>query len=403
MNFAAEPDRPRGAARPAIALFGEWNTANLGDRAIHECAMRFFEECGWEVRSFALGSLAPADPGLPAHASGHTANAVGATLSRFRPGLKRALRGVRQRLRMARLAPQLENVQAIAVGGGALLSDANLHFPQSLSALAECAQALGKPVYCLGCSAEGDWSRQGEQMISEFLAGCGIVAVRDDGTAVRLAGPLGVPPPVFGDFCLQAPGADGSSRVGAASRDIALNACRLPGPWATAQGRYERALVTAAQRLAGGSAARPPGRLRIFTTGPGDDAVVARRVHARLESCGAALCLPENLAELSALMQRSGIVLAARLHGAILALANGIPVIGLSPAPKLHNFLSTMGIGRHCYELYELHDLLEWFDATDNEAIAVEQRRALAESRVWGVQEQVRRQLVRSAVERRCA
>ena len=31
----------RGTARPVVAIFGEWNTANLGDRAIHHEVLRF--------------------------------------------------------------------------------------------------------------------------------------------------------------------------------------------------------------------------------------------------------------------------------------------------------------------------------------------------------------------------
>src|SRR6185295_4339053 len=103
---------------PEVALFGEWNTGNLGDRAIHVEVKRFFEGCGWRPRSFHLGSLSAGDEPL----------GVGPA----RAPAKRAARGISQRARMLGLLPRLERVQAISVGGGALLTDDSLHFPQSL-------------------------------------------------------------------------------------------------------------------------------------------------------------------------------------------------------------------------------------------------------------------------------
>ena len=53
----------RAGSRPTVALFGEWNTANLGDSAIRRGAVQFFEECGWHVSCYAIGTLVPVEPG----------------------------------------------------------------------------------------------------------------------------------------------------------------------------------------------------------------------------------------------------------------------------------------------------------------------------------------------------
>src|SRR5262245_10501335 len=101
---------------PEIALFGEWDSGNLGDRAIHESVQRFSAECGWQAASYAIGSLQPA---------AHGRRSAGAP-ARWRalldaaPPLKRTLRALRQRARMDSLLPPLNRAQAIVVGGGAL-------------------------------------------------------------------------------------------------------------------------------------------------------------------------------------------------------------------------------------------------------------------------------------------
>jgi polysaccharide pyruvyl transferase WcaK-like protein len=296
--------------------------------------------------------------------------------------VKRAVRGVWQRVRMLRLLPQLERVQAISVGGGALLSDDNLHFPQSLVELGRYARAFDKPLLCLGCSAEGAWSPRGWRMIREFLEACSVLAVRDGETAGRLGAALGSAPPVFGDFCLSA--ASMVRGYPAGRHQLAINVSQLAGPWAAEQERFEDALVAAA-KSAGTRMARRGVGLCIFTTGLAEDARVAQRVHARLEAGGGRLCLPASLDQLSALLNTACVVVATRLHGAILPLAGGVPVVGLGVSPKLRNFFSTMNIGRYCYEAGSSAQLADWLALVDLGVVAQDQKRELSHSAVWKV------------------
>ena len=50
------------APLPEIAVFGEWDTANLGDRAIGASVLKFCADCGWRGRPYSLGSLSPVGP-----------------------------------------------------------------------------------------------------------------------------------------------------------------------------------------------------------------------------------------------------------------------------------------------------------------------------------------------------
>lgn len=386
----------RLGSRPTVALFGEWNTANLGDSAIRQEAVQFFEDCGWRVSCYAIGTLVPVEPG-----AGTQRLDAPRRVRRLDHRIKRGLRGLRQRLRMAQLLPRLAGAQAISVGGGALLADENLHFPQSLVQIARCARRLGKPLYCLGCSSEGDWSAKGAAMVREFVSACQLIAVRDDATASRLATELATRPPVFGDFCLNERPLAVHEAASVADRLMpAVNACQLPTRWSMAQPAYEDALVRLARRLA--MAATSEG-VRIFTTGTAEDAIVACRVHMRLQDCGAQLHLPHDLSQLLGLLRASSVVMASRLHGAILALTQDVPVFGYSPAPKLRNFLSTLGLAHFCFEPGADRDLEGWLADASYDLVRAEQRRALVRARVWPVRARVREALAALAREAACA
>lgn len=381
-----------GYVPPEAAVFGEWDTPNLGDRGIHDGVLRFLAECGWRARSYGISTLRPV-PADAAHrpASAAAGDAMGGLLART-PLLKRALRGARQRVRVAALSPQLAASQGLLVGGGALLSDANLHFPQSLVRLADCARRLGKPLLCLGCSAEGEWSPRGERMIREFLSACSVVAVRDEVTAARVARLLGAVPPVIGDFCMTESLVHDGRWRGPDGREIAINVCQLPGPWEAAQDRYEDAVVALANRLARSMGVRRAG-IRVFTTGLPQDAAAARRVYARIEAAGTQLYLPGNLAQLSALLCTSAAVVATRLHAAVLALVERVPVVGFSVAPKLRDFLATLNIRRYGHAVDDWPWLAEWLARADYGALFADQHRALVRAPVWAARARVRDEL----------
>lgn len=380
--------------QPEVAAFGEWDTANLGDRGIHEGVLRFFAECGWRVGSYAIGSLTPVSAGA---GRGGTAPAmrgrIGAALDAA-PGLKRALRRIRQRVRMNALLPRLRPAQAIMVGGGELLSDRGLHFPQSLAEIGEASRRLDKPLLCLGCGVEGAWSRQGEKMIRSFLAGCSLIAARDQDSAERIAAVVGKPVPVFGDFCLNQ-GLLLKQRGGWSRRrqTLAINVQRISGPWSAAQERYEDALVALSERLMHLAVWQGLSTVRIFTTGTAEDALPAQRVFERLGGHGVELYVPSSLEQLSGMLRECALVVASRLHAGILGLAEGAPAVGFCPQPKLRKFFSTVGIGDYSFDLNAGARLLHRLDEAGCAAIFAEQRDRVMHAPIWADQMRVRQEI----------
>ena len=368
--------------RPEVAVFAEWNAPDLGERAIHHEVLRFFSGCGWETSTYGLGTLAPRPTG--------NGNGALATELEHSPSASQTLREVRQGYRMVRLLRPLSRVQAVAVCGGALLSDVNLHFPQSLAMVAEAARLLAKPLLCLGCSADGPWSTRGTEKIGGFLDTCTLVAARDQVTADRIGSLLGKPVPVFGDFCLTENHVVRAGCLNYPRSALGINVCQLPAPWSASQQRYEDTLVALGLHLAQSSTEKAQRAFRVFTTGAPEDEDAARRVASRLDAVDSELHLPRELDQLTDLLRTSALVIASSVHGAVLPLAEGVPVVGFSPAPTLHDFLSTMGLKEYSFSLADSARLAHWFAEARRDPILAAQRRALVGAPVWLARAQIR-------------
>jgi polysaccharide pyruvyl transferase WcaK-like protein len=280
------------------------------------------------------------------------------------------------------------------VGGGELLSDNGLHFPQSLAEIGEASRQLDKPLLCLGCGVEGTWSAQGEEMVRKFLARCSLIAARDRDSAGRIAALVGKPVPVFGDFCLNE-GLLLKQRGGWSRRrrTLAINVQRIPEPWSTVQDRYEDALVSLAEKLMHFAVWEGLKTVRIFTTGTAEDALPAQRVFERLGGEGVELYVPSSFEQLSGMLRECALVVASRLHAGILGLAEGAPAVGFCPQPKLRRFFSTVGIEDYSFDLNAGARLLHRLDEAGCAAIFAEQRDRVMHAPIWADRKRVRLEL----------
>lgn len=362
-QLAKQPSITR-TKRPRMAVFGEWNTTNLGDRAIFSGVQTFCQASGWDVDAYGLGTLTPISINSIVtqqiaeystqqqisnqHSSLNQSNRLGHGLYRH---VKQIARGIRQHHRMQRLLPQLSRADAILVGGGSLLSDHRLHFPQSLIEIAQASKRLGLPLLCLGCGAVEDWSPKGKAMITEFAQECTFIAVRDQETSSRLEAILSAPVPIFGDFALNFISLSESNNE---SATLAINVMQLIDQQEGYQSHYEAALVEVAKHWL----EQHPQQvvIKIFTTGTCEDIRPAERVAEQIGSRRVSLCKPANVKHLNQFLQQSSAVLASRLHAAILAISQGIPVIGLGAGHvslKLYNFLESLGINDYSISVLE--------------------------------------------------
>jgi len=334
--------RATRARAPRVAVFGEWSGTNLGDRAIHEGVQRYFSAQGWQVESYEFGALRPTPALQPLPVPTQTAKpARPPWQARLPRPVARTVRGMRQRMRSRYLIPRLAAADAICIGGGALLTDINLQFPQSLAVISRAARKLDKPLLCLGCSAEGPWSPAAERLMREFVRQEPYLAVRDQQTAQRLEELGAGPVPVFGDFALSLD-AERPKRRRQLLYRLAINVAQGLGVSQDEQQRYEQALAQSAKHIA--AEIGTEGRTLIYTTGNGHDLPAAERVRHHLAELDCEVHPGRDVEQLRELMGLSTAVIATRLHAAIIALGAHTPVVGLSPTDKIANFFDTLDI-----------------------------------------------------------
>ncbi|MBW4557553.1 MAG: polysaccharide pyruvyl transferase family protein [Trichormus sp. ATA11-4-KO1] len=354
-----------------IAAFGEWNTTNLGDRAICQGVTEFFQKAGYSVDAYNFGTLKPVQNPIHLLSSHEKSGEVyfpkemnyKTPYSSFKnissPSnfyslkieltkiLKRGLRPIIQRIRIQKLIPKLKNAQVIMVGGGALLSDTDLHFPQSLSTIMWASKKLQIPLICLGCSAETEWSKQGEKIITAFAKSCYFIATRDHNTANRLSQRLGTQVPVFGDFALLAIKPRQLMPHTSNQQILAVNVMAYKKHVSHYQSRYDDVLCKIINAWLDKHSGNNQSCVKLFTTGNSGDIKRAKIILSQLSTSSSSLHVCTNVEQLRTLMRSSTAVLATRLHSAILALAEGVPVLGLFVGPKIENFFSTLGISKH--------------------------------------------------------
>jgi polysaccharide pyruvyl transferase WcaK-like protein len=352
--------------KPRVAAFGEWNTTNLGDRAIFEGVFAFCQENGWEVDAYGLGSLTPisqqtpASPVLHAVAPTKTGSRALRPLHQLKENnsftlVKRSVRSFRQQLRIRSLLPQLKQAQAILVGGGSLLSDRDLHFPQSLAAISWAANHLQRPLLCLGCGAVEDWSPEGRAMIEQFAKTCYFIAARDYETAKRLTPMVAEPIGIFGDFALTIKDLQKISVRYSTPPTIAVNVMQLFDTREGYQQRYEEVLIETVNAWIH-QAANQSSQIKVFTTGNLEDLEPAKRVAQQISASHVELYLPTSVDGLCQMLNTSTVALTARLHAAILSISAGVPVIGLAAGDvhrKLHNFFGSIGISHYSISAFD--------------------------------------------------
>jgi polysaccharide pyruvyl transferase WcaK-like protein len=301
-----------------------------------------------------------------------------------------ALRAARQQYHMLRLVPALRHAQAVCVGGGALLSGPDVHFAQSLGVLTRAVLALGKPLLTLGCSADGLWTPAALQSIEMFAGACSVLSLRDTASARRIAA---LAPrhevSVFGDFCLAESDLRERASEGARRRVLAVNVAAGLEPDGLSQHFYEDALVALAGRWQGG--------VVVFTTGTAPDAAPAQRVAQRLAAQRARLLLPASLDELNALLRSSELVIAARLHAAILALAQGAALAGFSRSAKLREYLEDAGLGAYGGGTDRVEAAAALVARDEFESLRRAQRDTVLRSSIWATRRALRGMLESAA------
>jgi polysaccharide pyruvyl transferase WcaK-like protein len=329
-------------------------SANLGDGLLAECLEAELRACGPDIQTLALDLAGRSDygDGLPARRA--VMSLLEATPQPLRRGAVGALLDltVQRRLR-PRWRRELAGVDAVVLGGGNLLADADLNFPIKIEgALAEAA-AAGLPLGVFGIGVSDNWSARGGALFRRALVNSRLVhaAVRDEQSKAvwdRRLGPAGVRPAlVCRDPAVLAarhfpasPKRPGPFRVGLGLTSplaIRYHATGLPPP----DGDLARwtADLVAAMCARGWE-------VSLFTNGSPEDRDYLQSVAPQLQAAGASLAAPfSRPRDLAGFVSGHDLVLAHRMHACIAAYAYGTPHIGFAWDEKLQRFFDSVGRG----------------------------------------------------------
>ncbi|MFM9937212.1 MAG: polysaccharide pyruvyl transferase family protein [Novosphingobium sp.] len=366
----ADSEAFAGSARPVpaarrIALLNVKYSPNLGDGLLSECLeaelARTFQSIAPETQVFSIDLAGRR--AYPAIAPSHRASMIAvleALPSAVRRFASRLALTALVRLRLRRhVRARLAGCDAVVLGGGNLLTDADLNFPIKIAAALQQAARLRLPVAVYGVGANRQWSDEGRRLFGRALGGASLAyaAVRDARSqaawrdllvpqGIRPADLSGDPgllaschfprPPIPFDaplagLCVTAPmalryHATGPAAAKASPASEALDA------W---YGDAAHALVEAGFRVAFFTNGSPEDRDYLDAMGP----VWILHAKGPVTMTGPFA----NPSEMIAFIASCNLVVAHRMHACIAAHSFAIPTIGLRWDVKLDSFFALVG------------------------------------------------------------
>lgn len=332
-----------------IACMNVKFSPNLGDGLLSECLEAALVSCG---AAAGTGSIDLA--GRQGYGQGMAGRgAIMGGLDALPDGLRHwAVRPPLALQSRRKWAPHYEaglaGAQAVAIGGGNLLSDHDLNFPTKIALALRCAGARRLPVAFYGCGMADHWSREGDRRLRRALSE-GVVAVmlrdgaskarwdarfaeaaRCEATVVRDPGLLAHE--VYGP----APRSDREGPV-IGIGIMSHVAIRYHSAAQIESGALSRWYVDLARDLIGRGAS-----VVAFTNGAPEDEAAAALIAPELEQLGVRRVTPTRPRELSDIVGGCDAIAAYRMHAVIAAYAHQVPALAFTWDDKLDAFLESV-------------------------------------------------------------
>lgn len=329
-------------------------SANLGDGLLAECLEAELRACGPDIQTVALDLAGRTAYGDGLRGRRAVLSLLEATPQPLRRSAVGALLGltVRHRLR-PRWRHALGGVDALVLGGGNLMADADLNFPIKIEgALAEAA-AAGLPLGVFGVGVSDNWSARGQALFRRALANSRLThaAVRDAQSKAiwdRRLRPAGVrsaevcrdPAVLAARHFPRSPKRPGPLRIG-----LGLTSPLAIRYHSTRPTLRDGELTRWTSDLAAAMTAKG-WEVALFTNGSPEDREYLLSVASQLQAAGAVLAPSfSRPRELAKFISGRDLVLAHRMHACIAAYAYATPHIGFAWDEKLQRFFDSVGRG----------------------------------------------------------
>jgi len=338
-----KPDNPLKSKSSRISVFNVKYSENLGDGLIAETMESGLAQTSREVLTYDLAGRKD----------------YGQVTLRHRGLALAVLRAIPPRLRgfavEAKLKPKLAALEPdwragiatadhVVIGGGHLFQDGDLNFPLKVGQVLRLAKEEATPVSIHGVGVTDHWSTRGRQLFRRLLdCEVGQISVRDAGSqaawakhfkGTRLETATIVPDPVIGFDAAQARPNGSIALCVTHPRVLSYHG----GQGAHVHGFFAEIITELVSRRQ---------TVTVFTNGAREDEQQADALFERsdigaMADAGRVIRAkrPMSPQDLTEIVAAATLVIAHRLHAAILAYALGIPAIGLGWDRKLESFFA---------------------------------------------------------------
>jgi polysaccharide pyruvyl transferase WcaK-like protein len=252
---------------------------------------------------------------------------------------------MRYRRRVQTVFAKFLEADVVVFGGGGLLINNNWHFPLAIRYLTQLLKARGKRYGFSGIGGFANLDQLTHRLFETSLREAAFVHVRDTQTQNALSNFLPITKPRIGPdyalFCVSMPSFTTLRRN--QSLHYAIN-IMAPSSVHYDRKQYQNALNGLREFIISHASSK---RFTIFTTGWSDDDIAAKHFVKSLPSHipSPAICTSfDNVGSLLNFLNETDIVIAMRLHAAILCVSSGVPLVALGCDNKVAAFLDQVGL-----------------------------------------------------------
>ncbi|MEL6569456.1 MAG: polysaccharide pyruvyl transferase family protein [Pseudomonadota bacterium] len=338
---------------PTLVCLNVKFSPNLGDGLLSECLEQALVGHGAHADTTSVDLAGRTAYGQTMAGRG----AVMKVLDALPPGLRnlavRAPLAVQSRRKWApHYSTGITGADAIAIGGGNLLSDQDLNFPTKLALALRTCGHCHLPVAFFACGMGGTWTGEGVRRMQGALRACPVRAVflRDemskDRWDNRFAEVSGQEAVVVRDPGLLALDTYGRVRKAAGQEPvIGVGIMSHVAVRYHAEARQSSAdLMKWYVDLVGALAAKGA-QIVVFTNGASEDNTTLHALQPELAAFGdrVRLVVPDTPRELSDIVGALNGLVAYRMHALISAYSHGVPSLALRWDDKIDAFLASIG------------------------------------------------------------
>ena len=333
-----------------IVVFNVKFSPNLGDGLLSECLEGELRACGNNISVVSVDIAGRTAYG----ASGRNRRAMLRIMEMLPLTLRRSLAQlVLRRLVSRHVLPiarrELKRADAVVLGGGNLIADADLNFPIKVAAVMRAAADVRVPAAVFGVGVSDGWSTKGTRLFVDAFTRQPLMhaAVRDARSLAiwdRNLAQIGARPAML----CRDPGllADRHFPVAVGNQnDIAL--CLTDPLLLRYHGAHHVGSELDAWLVALASDLATSGRrITLFTNGSSEDQAYLERLAPRFQAAigSAVSVMPhfETPGDLSRFIGGCQLVIAHRMHACIAAYSYGVPHLGLAWDIKLDSFFASV-------------------------------------------------------------